>query len=58
MVRLRIFLPSRQASRSKIAGLELRFGIVSIYMATIYTIILPCSKEKNNNYMGTNCRFF
>ncbi|RLF58376.1 MAG: hypothetical protein DRN37_05115 [Thermoplasmata archaeon] len=34
MVRLRIFLPSLHPSLSRMAGRELRFGTVSIYMAT------------------------
>src|SRR3990172_530868 len=38
-VRLRTFFPSRNDSRSKMAGGELRLGILAIYMGTI---ILNC----------------
>ena len=34
MVRLRTRLPSRQPSRRRMAGRELRLGTVSMYMAT------------------------
>jgi hypothetical protein len=36
-VRLWVFLPTRQASRSRMAGGELRLGTVSMYMGAIIT---------------------
>src|SRR5207248_6931236 len=36
-VRLRVFEPSRQPSRRRTAGGELRLGTVSMYMGTLYT---------------------
>ena len=37
-VRLRVLLPSRQPSRRRIAGGELRLGTVSMYMGAIMHI--------------------
>src|SRR5712691_5044341 len=51
-VRLRVFLPSRQPSRRRIAGGELRLGTDSIYMGAI----IDSTTRHVNIYMGTYCR--
>src|SRR5580693_5733910 len=51
-VRLRIFLPSRQPSRSKAAGRELRFGTISIYMATQYHLLIALSSIIHGNTLA------
>src|SRR5437763_14573665 len=51
-VRWRVFLPSRQPSRRRMAGGELRLGTTAIYMRTL-TNINPNSSRKIYSYMRT-----
>ena len=53
MVRLRTRLPSRQPSRRRMAGRELRLGTVSIYMATIIEHI-PFNYNSKGRYIHGN----
>ena len=48
MVRLRTRLPSRQPSRRRMAGRELRLGTMSIYLVTLIYPIL--SKYNRKDY--------
>src|SRR5438874_5202891 len=51
-VRWRVFLPSRQPSRRRMAGGELRLGTTAIYMRTL-TNINPNLSRKIYSYMRT-----
>ena len=52
-VRLRIFLPSRQPSRTRMAGGEFRLGTTSMYMGTFYAIHSTTASIVSHTYMGT-----
>ena len=51
----RVFLPSRQPSRRRMAGRELRLGTVSMYMGAMIHHINHVVKENISYYMGTYC---
>jgi hypothetical protein len=56
MVRFLTRPPSRMLSRRRIAGGELRFGTMSIYMDAMYAIRLIPEMSHSAAYMGTNKR--
>src|SRR6266576_1366217 len=55
-VRLRVFWPSRQASRRRTAGGELRLGTTSMYMGALDHNNYTLSSINMINYMGASWR--
>src|SRR5438105_15481764 len=55
-VRLRVFWPSRQASRRRTAGGELRLGTTSMYMGALDHNNYALSSTNMINYMGAYWR--
>src|SRR5438132_5468823 len=55
-VRLRVFWPSRQASRRRTAGGELRLGTTSMYMGALDHNNYALSSTNMINYMGVYWR--